>query len=321
MLMRSLRILSILLLFIFNNSSSIAYSPLPFKFIVGEIKGMKGTYKGYQQILNQTEFGFKYDFILEKSASQCYFINRYILNIDTTCLKYLNSSNADELEFYNSIRINNLSREFNKKVRVRSFDLEYQQNFSIAVNALHYMISMVSNKALQLKADSIYSDSIKPNFIKAKDLTRIIDSTRISDLLTDDSVYQQIKKNLYLTIELGEPFTKSWYKNREKILLIEFQNSILGIDRYCAIVNNNHLPEIKHSNGFLKYFELNELGIKCYYPIYINRFSNNELKKAFVCGHKKNPFKWNKKTLNVFTKKSGAWLMSNKKTNYFVVSN
>ena len=55
-----------------------SYTTMPTKMIVGHMKGMTGTYKSYELLINQISPEFPYTIVLERGASFCYFINKYI---------------------------------------------------------------------------------------------------------------------------------------------------------------------------------------------------------------------------------------------------
>ncbi len=294
---------------------------IPFKMIVGELRGMNGVYDAYLKLINQQSIEFPYHLILERDASFCFFINLHISGVDTNALKFIRFSNTEEKEFYKKLYTINLQRTTKNKISVKSFDLEHHNNFQTTINALYYMISSVSNNTLQIIADSIYKNPNKENHIKANDLIRLIDTTRIADLMVHDSVLQLIKNNLKISLSFGKPYTNIWYKSREKVLLNYYYNSTFKLDRYCAIIQTKHLPIAGDRNAFLKNAELKSLGITCVYPIYFNRYVNTIFKKSFYCEHPKNPFFLNKKSTVEFSKKKGAWLISSKKTYYLIVSN
>lgn len=294
---------------------------IPFKLIIGELKGMPGVYDAYYKLLQQQSTEFKYDLILERDASFCFFVNLHISGTDTNALKFIRFGNAEEKDFYQKILELNKQRELKNKIKTRSFDIEHHNNFQTCLNAIYYMISAVSNASIQATADTIYKNANKPNFIKAKDLIRLIDTTRLSYLMTHDSVLQIIKSNLNSSVSFGKTYTKSWYKQREKTLMPLFSKCIFNIDRYCVIVQTLHLPKSGNNKSFLNKIKIEELGAQYIYPIYFNRFTNNIYKKSYYCLHPKDPFKYNRKSTLDFSKKKGAWLISNKKTYYLVVSN
>jgi len=294
---------------------------LPYKIIVGHVNGVFGTYKGYEMLLNQIEPEFPYAVILEKSASYCYFINLYISGRDTTAINKINISNLEEKSFYSHIRGLNKEREYSNRIIIKSIDLEQQDNFKNSLNAVYYMLSQVSNDHYQRMADTIYRDSTKLNHVKAKDLIRLIDSTRMSYLMADDSVLQVIKKNLYLTTDLGVPYGVSWASNREKILLDFFNSATFGLNRYCCITDVKHLPKSGKRKAFLNKANLKSFGISCIYPIYFNHYFNTGFKKTFYCAHPTNPFKGKSALKNQFKLKKGAWLMNTEKYTYLIISN
>lgn len=306
----------------FNKSTFIpSKQDIPFKMIIGELKGMQGVYDAYYKLLQQQSTEFKYDLIIERDASFCFFINQHISGTDTNSLKYIRFGNIEEKDFYQKLYYLNKTRENKNKIYVRSFDIEHHNNFQTCLNAIYYMISNVSNESIQQMVDSIYKNENKPNFLKAKDLLRIIDTTRLKYLITHDSVLQLINSNLYTSVSLGKPYTKSWYKSREKILYKLYSNCTFNSDRYCVIIQTLHLPKTGKRNSFLNKINVEELGAQYIYPIYFNRYTNNIYKKSYYCLHPKDPFKFNRKTALDFSKKKGAWLISHKKTYYLVVSN
>jgi hypothetical protein len=289
--------------------------------IVGHVNGVFGTYKGYEMLLNQIEPEFPYTLILEKSASYCFFINLYISGRDTTAFTKINISNIEEKSFYLHIRDLNKERNYSNRIIIKSIDLEHQDNFKNSLNAVYYMLSQVSNNHYQKIADSIYRDSIKSYHVKAKDLIRLIDSTRMSYLMTDDSVLQVIKKNLYRTTDLGVPYGVSWASNREKILLEFFNAATYGLNRYCCITDVKHLPKSGKRKAFLNKANLKSFGVSCIYPVYFNHYFNTGFKKTFYCAHPANPFKWKSALKNQFKQKKGAWLMNTEKYTYLIISN
>lgn len=294
---------------------------IPYKLIIGELRGMTGVYDAYYKLINQQSIEFPYHLVLERDASFCFFVNLYISGTDTNVLKNIRFSNTEEKEFYKKIYTLNLLRVPRNKISVKSFDIEHHNNFQTCVNAIYYMISKVSNTSLQIIADSIYKNQNKVNHLKANELIRLIDTTRLADLMVHDSVLQLIKINLQTSLSFGKPYTNTWYKNREKALLNLYYKASWKLDRYCAIIQTKHLPKAGDRNAFLKNAELKGLGITCAYPIYFNRYVNTSFKKSFYCEHPKNPFYLNKKSTVEFSKKKGAWLISNKKTYYLIVSN
>lgn len=294
---------------------------IPYKIIIGELRGMNGVYDAYLKLINQQSTEFPYHLILERDASYCFFINLHISGADTNALKYIRFSNTEEKEFYNKIYSLNLQRSTKNKISVKSFDIEHHNNFQTTINALYYMISGVSNNTLQLITDSIYKNPYKENHLKANDLIRLIDTTRIADLMVHDSVLQLIKNNLKISLSFGKPYTKKWYKSREEVLLNYYYQASFKLDRYCAIIQTKHLPKVGDRHAFLKKLEVKSLGITCVYPIYFNRFVNTNFEKSFYCEHPNNPFYLNKKSTVEFSNKKGAWLISSKKTHYLVVSN
>jgi hypothetical protein len=294
---------------------------IPYKIVVGELRGMNGVYDAYLKIINQQSIEFPYHLILERDASFCFFINLHLSGADTNTLKYIRFSNTEEKEFYKKLYTLNLQRIPKNKISVKSFDLEYHNNFQTTINALYYMIAAVSNHKLQAVADSIYKNPNRENYLKATDLIRLIDTTRLADLMVHDSVLQLIKNNLKISLSFGKPYTNDWYKSREKVLLNYYYKASFNLDRYCAIIQTKHLPKAGDRNAFLKNAELKSLGITCVYPIYFNRYVNTIFKKPFYCEHPKNPFYLNKKSTVEFSKKKGAWLISSKKTYYLIVSN
>ncbi len=304
----------------FGNSSFI-YSKqyIPFKLAVGELKGMRGVYDAYIRIIELQDKSFPYYLVLEKEASFCFFMNLYISNTDTNVFKYLSFTNKEEKQFYRNIYKLNMDRSSLTKIKLVSFDIEHRKNFKYSLNAVYYMIKKVSDEHYQHLADSIYNDTTKLNHVKAKELIRLVENTRLADLMVYDSVLNLIKENLMASIELGEPYTSSWYKHREELLEKLFVKSTLKLERYCAIVDAKHLPKAKHS--FLRTIESEKMGIASVYPIYFNRYTNAELKKHYYCSHPSNPFKWNKTQANEFSTKQGSWFMSNKNTYYLIVSN
>lgn len=302
-------------------SAQRSFTTFPFKMIVGHVNGMQGTYNGYKMLINQAPIEFPYFILMDKSIGFCYFINRYIKGIDSTAMKYVSINSKEERSFYDTLKIYNRNREWNNKITVKAVDLEHHDNFKTALNAVYYMTNLVSNDHYQRIADSIYNDSIKVNHIKAKEIIRLIDSTRMSYLLTDDSVYQQLKKNLYLTTDLGTPFTSSWFKGRESIMLNNYNKATYGLYRFCYISEIKHLPNQSNRNAFLKKANLKEFGVECYYPIYFNLYSATNNKKSFYCYHRKNPLRFNSKLADQFKSKKGAWLMSTKKVNYIIITN
>ncbi len=318
-----LLLISITLLLSINNISFAqrSFTTFPFKMVVGHVNGMQGTYGAYKMLVSQTSVDFPYYILMDKSVGFCYFINKYIQGFDSTALKFVSINSTEEKGFYDTLKMYNASREWKNKIIIKSIDLEHHDNFKTALNTVYYMTKLVSNDHYQRIADSIYNDSVKVNHIKAKDIIRLIDSTRMSYLLTDDSVYQQLKKNLYLTTDLGAPFTSSWLKGRESIMLDNYNKATFGLHRFCYISEIKHLPYQSNRNAFLKKANLKEFGVECYYPIYFNRFSDKNNKKSFYCYHRKNPLRFNSKLANQFKSKKGAWLMSTKKVNYIIISN
>ncbi len=298
-----------------------SYTTMPFKIIIGHVSGMQGTYEGYKLLINQTSPDFSYTILLERGVGFCFFINKYVSGIDTNALKNISIQNIDEKNFYKHIYLLNKEREVNNKILIKSIDTEHHDNFKSALNAIYYMTKKVSNEHYQNIADSIYYDSIKVNHIKAKDLIRLIDSTRMSYLMTDDSVLQMLKKNLYLTTDLGAPYTQDWFKGREKIMLSNYNKATFGLNRFCFISDMRHMPNQNGRKAFLKHAELKDFGVECYYPIYFNRFSDGKFRKPFYCLHRKNPMRFNSKLASQFKLKKGAWLMSTKKANYIIISN
>lgn len=322
--------ITIFLILLINFSSSFAINTpkiksesiqLPYKMIVGHMSKMLGTYKGYEMLLNQIEPEFPYAIILEKSASYCYFINLFISGRDTTALTNITIPNNEEKNFYIHLRNLNRERLYQNKIIIKSIDLEYQDNFKNSLNAVYYMLSQVSNDHYQKIADTIYNDKTKQNHVKTKDLIRLIDSTRMSYLMADDSVLQVIKKNIYRTVELGTPYGVSWTTNREKILLEFFNAATFGLNRYCCIADVKHLPKSGKHSAFLNKANLKSFGVICVYPIYFNHFFNEGFKKTFYCAHPTNPFKWKAELKNQFKQKKGAWLMNTEKSTYLIISN
>lgn len=306
---------------LFSANAQRSYTTMPYKMVVGELKGMVGTYKGYEMLINQASPDYPYNLILERGVSFCYLVNQFISNKDTSCLSLLNINGADEKAFYKHLQKLNKERDYKNRIIIRSIDLEHSENFKTALNTTYYMIKKVSNNFYQKIADSIYNDSNKVNHIKTKDLMRLIDSTRMSYLMTDDSILQLIKKNLYQTTDLGAPYTNDWYEKREKILVNQYQKATSTLNRFCLITDVIHLPNSNKGKPFLKYAELKEFGVDCYYPIYFNHYTNNTYSKTFYCMYNKNPFKWNSKLYQQFNSKKGAWLMSTTKANYLIISN
>jgi hypothetical protein len=292
---------------------------IPFKLVIGELKGMRGVYDAYTRILEQQDKSFPYNLVLEKEASFCFFMNLYISNIDTNVFKYLNFTNKEEKQFFRNIHKLNTDRTAQSKIKLVSFDIEHRKKFKYSLNAVYYMIEKVSNQHYQHLADSIYNDSTKSNHVKTKELISLIENTRLANLMTYDSTLNIIKENLYTSVNLGEQYTKTWYKGREKILATLFIKSTSKLERYCAIVDAKHLPKAKRS--FLRKIESEKMGIASVYPIYFNRYTNTELKKHYYCSHPTNPFKYNKTQAKEFSKKQGSWFMSNKDTYYLIVSN
>lgn len=297
------------------------YTTTPVKMIVGDLKGMAGTYKGYEMLINQASPDFPFYLLLEKSVSYCYFINQYISLRDTNCIWQITINSIEERSFYEHLQKLNRSRTFVNRIIVKSVDLEHSENFKVAFNAIYYMIKKISNDHYQQIADSIYNDNNLVNRAKAKSLILLVDSSHLSYLMTDDSIFQQIKKNLYTTISLGTPYTKSWYKGRENIMLENYSKATQGLNRFCFITDITHMPDYKKNNPFLKKVELKEFGIQCYYPIYFNHYASSTYQQSFYCFHKYNPFRWNKKLTEQFSSKKGAWLMSTQKANYIIISN
>ncbi len=304
-----------------NASAQRSYTTMPVKMIVGDLKGMSGTYKGYEMLINQSSPDYTFNLILEKGVSFCFFINQYISGKDTSCLSMLNINSAEEKSFYKQLQKLNKEREYRNRIIVIPIDLEYSDNFRTVLNVAYYMIKKVSNERYQKIADSIYNDANKANHVKAKDLFRLIDSTRMSYLMTDDSTLQRIKKNLYLTTELGAPYSNDWFRKREKILLTNFNKTTTTLNRFCFITDIKHMPNSNENKPFLKYTDLKSFGVDCYYPIYFNHYTSSTYTKAFYCMNSKNPFKWNKKLFQQFNSKKGAWLMSTTKANYIIISN
>lgn len=298
-----------------------SFTYMPYKMVVGDLKGMAGTYKGYEMLINQASPDYPFNLILEKGVSFCYFINQYISNRDTTCLSLLTINSSDERSFYKHLQKLNKDRLFINRIIVRPIDLENSENFKTALNAAYYMIKKVSNDYYQKIADSIYNDNNAVNRIKVKDLLNLIDTTRMSYLMSDDSILIQIKHNLSQTTELGTPYSEEWFTKREKILLYNYQKTTSSLNRFCLITDVTHMPASKNKKAFLKYAELKEFGVDCYYPIYFNHYTNTTYSKTFYCMHSKNPFKWNSKLYQQFNLKKGAWLMSTSKANYIIISN
>jgi hypothetical protein len=305
------------------NKSNFIHSKkdIPNKIILGELRGMKGVYDAYLHLINQQATEFPYHLILERDASFCFFINLYISGTDTNALKHIRFVDNEEKEFYKKIYSLNLERNPKNKISVTSFDVEHEDNFQTTINALYYMISGVSNQSLQLLADSIYKNPYKANHIKANDLIRLIDTTRIADLMVHDSILQQIKNNLKTSLSFGKPYTNKWFKSREKVLLNAFSHASAKLERYCAIIQTNHMPKSGNINGFLRNVDLNSMGVTSIYPIYFNKYINSNFKEYFYCEHPKNPFYLNKNLTAEFYNRKGAWLISNKKTYYLVISN
>lgn len=294
---------------------------IPFKIIVGEIKGIKGNFDAQYKIISQQSIEFPYDVILEKDASFCFFINLYISGRDTNVLKYVQISGKEEEDFYKKLYSLNKDRSIGNKINIKSFDIEHSNNFQTCLNAIYYMISQVSNESIQRITDTVYHNPYIATHLKANNLLRIIDSTRLAFLITHDSVLQEIRNNLKFTLSYSAPYTKYWYKKREKILLELFNKAIYNSVRFCVITQTLHMPKSGHRKAFLTYAKLNKLGIACIYPIYFNKYLNNYFKKSFYCTHPKNPFFFNPKKGQEFSGKKGAWLLSNNETYYLVISN
>lgn len=309
------------ILLLFKTNTLLAQGFLPSKIIIGEVKTQRGIYTGYEMLLSQINRELPYHLILEKSTSYCYFINLYISGKDTSAISNINITNPSEKKFYQHLYKLNSERFPKNRIIVKGIDLEYTNSYKNCLNAVYYMISKVSNDSLQTEADSIYFNDYKPNHSKAKALIRLIDSTRLSYLMTDDSVLQKIKTNLYISTNLGQAYTKSWSKQREKELLHIFNKTTFGLDRYCFIVDIFHLPNRRFEKTFLEKAPLKEFDIRCYYPIYVNRFASNKFRKTFKCYHHKNPFRRNKGLGYSFKQKQGAWLLNTKKYNYYILSN
>ncbi len=303
----------------FSNSKFIpTKQSIPYKIIVAELKGIKGNYDAHYKLLLQQSTEFPYDLVLEKDASFCFFINLYINGNDTTVLKYVRLSGKEEEDFYKKIYQLNLEREVKNKIRIRSFDIEHHNNFQTCLNAIYYMISQVSNTTTLKVADDIYNNPSIATHLKANNLFRLIDSTQLKYLITHDSVLQEIRNNLKTSLSFSKPYTKSWYKKREKVLLNLFQKATYKTDRFCVITELIHMPKTGKRKAFLNYAELKALGIICIYPIYFNRYSNTIYKKSFYCTHPKNPFFFYPKKAKDFSSKKGVWLLSNK-SNYFLI--
>lgn len=298
-----------------------AYSTVPYKMVVGHMNGMPGSYKSYELLLNQTSSEIPYSIIVEHGVGYCYFINLYLSLRDTNCLSNINFTSKDEKQFYKHIFNLNKERELKNKIYVKSIDLEHEDNFKASLNAIFYMIKLVSNTHYQNIANTIYNNPNKPNQLKVKDLIRLVDSTRMSYLMVDDSVLSLIRKNIYKTTDLGIPNTSTFKKAREKILLEHFNTATYSTNQYLCITDVSHLPTKKTGQPFLKKAHLKELGIECIYPVYFNHNISFKYKKSFYCVHPKNPFSRNKplgKTLNA---KRGSWLMSVDNVKYLIVSN
>lgn len=294
---------------------------IPFKIIIGELNGMKGNYEAHYKIIAQQAPEFPYDVILEKDASFCFFINLYIKAIDTNVFKYVRFSGKEEENLYRKLLVLNQERSVNNKINVKSIDIEHSNNFQTCVNAIYYMISQVSNESIQRITDTIYNNPYIATHLKANDLLRIIDSTRLSYLITHDSVLQEIRNNLKTTLSFSTPYTKSWYKKREKTLPKLFYKATYKSDRFCLITQTLHMPKSGTRKAFLKKVELEKLGIVSIYPIYFNRYSSKQYKKSFYCTHPKNPFFFYPKKAQEFSSKKGTWLLSNKEKYYLIVSN
>lgn len=323
--MKLKKLLIIIFIIVFNSISNIyaqsSYSNVPYKIIVGHLNGMSGAYKSYELLLSQSNSELPYDVVVEHGVGYCYFLNLYVSQRDTNCLSNINISNKDEKQFYKYIYNLNKNRESNNKIKIKSIDLEHEDNFKASLNAVFYMIKLVSNSNYQNIANNIYNNPNKVNHIKTKDLLRLIDSTRMSYLMIDDSVLTLIRKNIYETTNLGIPNSRSFKKAREKILLEHFNKATYLSNQYLYIADVSHLPTKKFGKPFLKKANLQELGIECLYPVYFNHNINFIYKKSFYCVHPKNPFRRNKTLGITLNSKKGSWLLSVDKVRYLVVSN
>jgi hypothetical protein len=294
---------------------------IPFKIIVGELKGIKGNFDAHFKIISQQSSEFPYDVILEKDASFCFFMNLFISGRDTNIFKYVRISGKEEEDFYRKLYSLNKDRGTGNKINIKSFDIEHSNNFQTCLNAIYYMISQVSNESIQRIADTVYYNPYIATHLKANNLLRIIDSTRLAFLITHDSVLQEIRTNLKLTLSYSSPYTKSWYKKREKMLLELFNKATYKSVRFCVITQTIHMPKSGGRNAFLNDAKLKKLGIECIYPIYFNKYLNSLYKKTFYCTHPKNPFFFSPKKAQEFSSKKGAWILSNKNNYYLVISN
>ena len=123
MIRKSIKLFIIQLLIFFSiinhTYAQRTFTTLPFKMVIGHANGIRGSFGAYKMLLNQISTDFPYYILMDRSVGYCYFVNRYINDIDTTALKYISINSKEEADFYKTVRANNQTRDKKNKIRIK----------------------------------------------------------------------------------------------------------------------------------------------------------------------------------------------------------